>query len=220
MEITRVKSNPPLSPYAPIWDFSIGNIEIGSINLDALKKTILSKEESIKRIKPTYTENGTLIDGYTGLGKNSTTSKFMSYNVFDWETPETDQLRYEILKKIIIYNNIVGNSLPKELWIQCWVNVLRFGQRIKPHFHSVTETCYLSGNFTVDCNNTSTVYIVSSNQINDPQVLSIDNKPGSMTIFPSFLPHYTTRHYSLNPRITIAFDILLNKEKQNFIKLL
>ena len=130
------------------------------------------------------------------------------------------ELRHQILNKVIMYNNLIGVQLPKELWIQCWVNVLRFGQRIKPHLHCVDSTCYLSGHYTVQCNNTSTVYISPENQINDPYEINVENKPGSMTIFPSYVPHYTTRHYSFTPRITIAFDIFLNKDKENFIRLL
>lgn len=220
MDLTRVTSNPPLSPFAPVWDFCIGNDHVDGIDLDALKRTILSNERKVKSIKPSYTENGKLIDGHTGLGKNSTTSRFLSYNLLTWQTPEIDELRYQILKKVIAYNNLLGYSLPKELWIQCWMNVLRFGQRIKPHLHNVDATCYLSGHYTVQCKKTSTVYISPENQINDPYEIHVENKPGSMTIFPSYIPHYTTPHYSFTPRITIAFDIFLNRDKENFIKLL
>jgi hypothetical protein len=221
MEIIRTASDEPLlSPFAPFWDFYIGNAMVDSINLPELKRTILSKEREIKRIKPSYTEDGKLIDGHTGLGKNSTTSRFLSYNMLMWKTPEIDELRHQILNKVIMYNNLIGVQLPKKLWIQCWVNVLRFGQRIKPHLHCVDSTCYLSGHYTVQCNDTSTVYISPENQINDPYEINVENKPGLMTIFPSYVPHYTTRHYSFTPRITIAFDIFLNKDKENFIRLL
>ena len=35
------------------------------------------------------------------------------------------------------------------------------------------------------------------------------NHPGEFTIFPSYVPHYTTRHYSFIPRITLAMDFSL-----------
>jgi hypothetical protein len=53
------------------------------------------------------------------------------------------------------------------------------------------------------------------NQINDPDVINIENKEGEMTLFPSYIFHYTTPHYSFSPRITIAFDMLIQDRKPN-----
>ena len=50
-------------------------------------------------------------------------------------------------------------------------------------------------------------------------VIDIKNKDGDMTLFPSYIFHYTTPHYSFKPRITIAFDLNLHKLHDNFIRL-
>jgi len=220
MKIQRIASAAPISPYAPSWDFSIGNTVIESINLKELAKTILRKEKEIKRLELSYTDNGNVFDGYTGLGANSTTSRSNSYNLLSWNTQETNQLMEKIRENVINYNMALQNKVPSQLWVQCWVNVLRFRQRIKPHLHAIDPKCYLSGHFAVQCENTSTVYISPVNQINDPYEIKVDNKPGSMTIFPSYVPHYTTTHYSFKPRITIAFDLSLDKTRENFVELL
>jgi hypothetical protein len=40
----------------------------------------------------------------------------------------------------------------------------------------------------------------------------IKNVPGSLILFPSYIPHETEVHYGEHPRIMIAFDIFFNKE--------
>ena len=213
MKFKRFRSRPPVSPYAPQWDFRVGNSMCEDIDTNSLSKFLLSKEKEIKKL-PIVSD----FDGYTGLGSNSTTSRAQQYNIFSWNHPEIRKLKSNIAKNIILYNDECGNKTP-QLWIQCWYNVLRFGQSIKPHSHSVTPICYLSGHFNVQVNNTSTVYMSPINQLNDPEVIDIKNIPGKLTLFPSYIFHYTTPHYSFKPRITIAFDISPDKLDDNFLRL-
>ena len=72
------------------------DIRRGQTNIDCveLSKLILKKEpEIIKKYPPTGFD-GTVTDGNTGLGTNSTTSRFYHYNVLNWEG--TDHLRHYI----------------------------------------------------------------------------------------------------------------------------
>ena len=213
MKFKRFVSEPPVSPYAPQWDFRVGNSMCEDIDTNSLSKFLLSKEKEIKKL-PIVSD----FDGYTGLGSNSTTSRSQQYNILSWNHPEIRKLKSNIAKNIILYNDECGNKTP-QLWIQCWYNVLRFGQSIKPHSHSVTPICYLSGHFNVQVNDTSTVYMSPINQLNDPEVIDIKNIPGKLTLFPSYIFHYTTPHYSFKPRITIAFDISPDKLDDNFLRL-
>ena len=213
MKFKRFVSQPPVSPYAPQWDFRVGNSMCEDIDTNSLSKFLLSKEKEIKKL-PIVSD----FDGYTGLGSNSTTSRSQQYNILLWNHPEIRKLKSNIAKNIILYNDECGNKTP-QLWIQCWYNVLRFGQSIKPHSHSVTPICYLSGHFNVQVNDTSTVYMSPINQLNDPEVIDIKNIPGKLTLFPSYIFHYTTPHYSFKPRITIAFDISPDKLDDNFLRL-
>ena len=219
MEFNRFKSQPPVSPYAPQWDFRVGSSMCEDVDTDSLSKFLLSKEKEVKKLPISVGKGGVKSDGYTGLGLNTTTAKFQSYNILTWNHPEIKKLKSNIIRNIIDYNNKCGNKTPNVLWIQCWYNVLRFGQKIKPHHHSVNSDCYLSGHFNVQVNDTSTVYMSPINQLNNPDVIDIKNIPGKLSLFPSYIFHYTTPHYSLKPRITIAFDVALNRYSTNEIQL-
>ena len=127
--------------------------------------------------------------------------------MFDWNTPETNSLKEQFKSKLDEYNTLLSNPIPKVYYSQCWYNILRTGQKINPLLHSTNESSYLSAHFTVQCNDTSTVYINPVNQLNAPQIIEEKNKPGNLTIFPMYVPHYTTEHLSDTPRITIAMDV-------------
>ena len=219
MKFKRFVSEHPVSPYAPQWDFRVGNSMCENIDTNSLSKFLLSKEKEVKKLPTAISNDGRDSDGYTGLGSKSTTAKFQSYNILKWDHPEIKKLRSNIARSIIEFNNECGNKTPNQLWVQCWYNVLRFGQKIRPHHHSVNPNCYLSGHFNVQVNNTSTVYMSPINQINDPELIDIKNIPGELTVFPSYIFHYTTTHYSFKSRVTIAFDVNLQKYSENEIQL-
>ena len=200
-------SAPKETPYAPSWDCKIGTTLCSNINTSSLSTILLERENEIKKLPVDVYGGNKVFDGHTGLGKNSTTSKSSQYNILTWDHPEIKKLKENITKNLIKYNIECGNKTPDELYIICWYNVLRFGQKIKPHFHSSKPTCYLSGHFNVQVENTSTVYMSPINQLIYPDVLSVPNRNGDITIFPSYIFHYTTPHYSFKPRITIAFDV-------------
>ena len=218
MKFKRFVSQPPVSPYAPQWDFRVGTSLCEDIDTNSLSEFLLSKEKEVKRL-PTAVIDGKAVDGYTGLGTNSTTSKFNDYHLFKWSHPEIRKLRSNIVKKLFEYNSECGVETPNQIYIMCWYNVLRFGQKINPHMHSTRSNCYLSGHFNVQVNDTSTIYMSPINQLNDPEVIDIKNKVGDMTLFPSYIFHRTTPHYSFKPRITIAFDLNLYKLHDNFLPL-
>lgn len=219
MNFRQFVSPPPQTPYAPVWDFKIGTSLCEDINIVSLSQFLLQKEREVKKLPSTVSNNEKFSDGYTGLGKNSTTAKFKNYNILAWDNNDIKRLKQNIVKNLIEYNTKCGNQTPNELWIQCWYNVLRFGQKIKPHLHTTSSISYLSGHFNVQVENTSTVYMSPVNQLNDPEVIDIKNNPREMTIFPSYIFHYTTPHYCFKPRITIAFDISYYKYSNNWVKL-
>lgn len=221
MRIDRYWSEPPKTPYAPTWDFKIGYLSI-PIRIDRLVATCMEKEKEILKLSPSLDFNNEPTDGGTGLGFNSTTSRYSRYNVFNWDTIETNLLKKYVRENIEQYNKDNGKKTPQYLWIRCWVNIMRFGQKIKKHTHNNDPDCYLSSHFTIQCYNTSTCYINPMNM----QMIEEENKVGQISIFPSYIPHYTTRHLSFKPRITIAMDIhtdnknlLVTKPFQNFVRL-
>ena len=211
MKLQWLKSHSPLTPYAPSWSYAIGHTHL-PLNVNELSKTCLSKEKEIKKL-PLTKIGDEYYDGYTGLGTNSTTSRSDSYNVLNWDTSEVRSLRKYIRINIERYNEQVGNPTPDKLWIQCWLNILRWGQKIDKHLHTVRPDCYLSAHYTVQCNKTSTCYINPVNVLNDPIIIERENEVNEFTLFPSCMPHYTTKHYALTPRITLAMDISITPQK-------
>jgi len=218
-KIINFKSQPKNNFFAPEWDYYLFELNINKVNFANLTKYILKKESEILNL-PYTIKNGKVTDGYTGLGKNSTTIRFNQYNVFLWKNENIT-----ILKNIIIdfHNNILKyfKQPPiKDLYIQSWVNIMRKGDQIKPHIHEVNPDTYLGGHICVQCKETSTNFINPINQINDPEIYSSINEVGKITLFQNNIPHYTDINNSNNERITIAFDLNTKKVDNNYLKIL
>lgn len=194
------KSEPPQTPFAPSWDFSIAE-KIIKIDLESLADIILEKEKEIKDEFPASS------DGNTGLGPNSLTSRYKHFNVLSWGYPVTDQLHKEIKKFHKQYYTQLFGKFEKvpNLRIRCWANVMRRGEQIKKHWHAAHPYTYLGGHFTVTAGDTCTVYVNPMDDIGG--VYRAENIPGKLTFFPNYIPHYTSIHREDFPRITIAFDL-------------
>jgi len=204
--VINFKSEESRTPFAQTWNYFILENYINALNFDTLGQTLLNKEPEIKNIQ---VEEKNLTDGGTGLGYDSTTSKYRYYNVLNWKTKEIEQLKEEILKNYILYLELL-NIPRKSTSIQCWMNILRKGEEIKPHLHSRNSTGYLSGHVCVTTQNTSTCYANPEFPYDLNESFKSKNEMSKITIFPSFVPHFTTKHLENKERITIAFDIVLS----------
>jgi hypothetical protein len=208
MEIIKFLSMPKQTPFAPEWSYVLGEDTITDIDYTKIASIILSKEKEIIKSFPGNN------DGYTGLGKNSLTARFEHFNVFSWEDPEILKLKEKTKEKYKLFLQELKVN-PSKVWIQCWANVLRTGEEIKPHVHSTSSLSYLGGHISIQCDNTSTVYI-NPVDINNPEIFSSTNVVGKLTIFQNCIPHYTTIHQGSHERITIAFDLYTDIQVQNF----
>ena len=171
------------------------------INVNKLSKKILKNEPRILKKYPAKSADGISdFDGETGLGFNSLTSRSPHFNVLDWWG--TGNLRKWIRKGYEKYNDITDSPL----YVQCWANVMRKGQQIKPHSHRDGQrdpvTNFLSGNLSVCVDGSTSTYYDGS---------PILNKNGWMVFFPGHVYHWTNRYEGPGERITVAFDIY-NKE--------
>jgi hypothetical protein len=212
-QFVTFKSEEAETPFAPQWEYIITEQIINKMNYKTLTSFLLKKE---KELTKKYKASG---DGFTGLGKNSITSRYKHYNLFSYNNTDLKNLKKFILEahdKLLKTYNI---PLPKELWIQCWFNVMRKGEEIKPHLHGTASDSYLGGHFMVQCDDTRTIFINPQNQINDPMTYSSLNKKGKLTIFQTCIPHYTDKQTNKKERISIAFDLSLKKTSENFIRI-
>tara|TARA_R110002020_G_scaffold159443_3_gene343269 strand:+ start:3983 stop:4639 length:657 start_codon:yes stop_codon:yes gene_type:complete len=201
------KSKPKETFFAPEWDYYLFEKKINKINFANLAKFILSKEKEILKLPVKKDGNNKFTDGYTGLGEKSTTARFDKYNVLNWNNKDIKKIKNEIL---IFHKDILNyfkQPLPNELYINCWTNIMRKGEKIKPHIHGIDPTTYLGGHICVQCDDTSTHYLNPINQINDPLTYESTNEVGKITLFQNNIPHYTDMHDSDKERVTIAFDL-------------
>jgi len=218
VEIRIFQSKKKISPFAPEWNYIIAESKIENINFDEVKQYLLNKENEILSI-PTETyknqNNQEIIkDGNTGLG-NSTTSRFTSYNVLRFKNKETKKIKDNINDAHNKLLQSLNCQKPSKLYIQCWYNVMKKGQAIKPHIHDGSDLSYLSGHICVTTNDTYTGYITSFHQINSPEVYKISTEKNKLTLFQSCVPHFTSSVNNDDYRITIAFDLFLEKKNNN-----
>ena len=206
-----------ISPFAPSWDYFIAEKLLPNIQCDRLKDYLLSKRQEILSIKDDLDDCG------TGLGNESTTSRSGSYNIFSWDQSDINTLKQEIISMCKNYHKKVSGKELSQIGLAGWMNIMKRGDRIKNHNHSFKNDSYLSGNFTVSCDNTKTVYnnpfsqYIKENQllkmvedgIDDPTYYPSKNIASQLTLFPSYVPHFTTEHKSYSYRITLAFDLFI-----------
>ena len=128
------------------------------------------------------------------------------YNIFKWEYPALTSLRAtiaRIYKEYMEALHLDAESLDS-LWIRGWAVVLEPGEEVTQHCHAYHENTYLSGNISLSDTGTVTNYLI-------PHLSSYygpwmaQNKPGRLTMFPSWVEHYVepvaTKRYS------IGFDL-------------
>lgn len=219
-KIINFKSEPKQTALAPEWNYFMCETFFKNINCKNLSKFLLRKQKEILKLNPTCRRDTlSYTDGHTGLGSDTTTARFEEYNVFNFKNKEIQKLKRAIIKAHNFFIKNLNVSLPNNLYIQCWYNVMNKGEKIKPHLHGVQPTSYLGGHFCVQVKDTSTYYINPVNQINEPETYRSKNEIGKLTLFQNFIPHYTDENKNDLKRITIAFDLFTVKTKDNLYKL-
>jgi hypothetical protein len=217
IKILFFRSNPKKTPFAPEYNYYIMEGLIENVDFNYLTKFLLKKEKEVLKLPLTNKNN--ISDGYTSLGNNSVTARHDKFNVLFWKNKEIEKIKKNIIKFHNIFLKKLNLNIPKNLYIQCWFNVMRKGEQIKKHIHGVNENSYLGGHICVNVENTRTNYINPVNQIVDPEIYYSENKIGKITLFQNCIPHFTDIHQGNKERITIAFDLTLEKFGENYLKL-
>ena len=141
------------------------------------------------------------------------TSRLWGYNLFDFDYQVVRDLKDHIAAQYEDYVNELHFPIEK-CYVHGWVNILRTGQRIGAHHHSDAhcnapgESAYVSGNVCISAENTKTYY---SSPYCQQNAAGLNNNPGDMFLFPSFIIHRTDKNESQEPRISYAFDIIVEK---------
>ena len=144
------------------------------------------------------------------------TSRSNNYNLLNFDN--TKNLKEAIKNLHDLYLDIFHRKVGEEkYYVQAWANVLRKKEKMFPHRHAGDQYSYLTGNFCLDVDGTSTYYIHPfTDEIHESK-----NINGKMTIFPSFVKHYTdpVSKGQKSPRMTLAFDIVTQECYDQFVKL-
>jgi len=197
MEITRLKSHTPITPYAPGWDAPLGFSQWGaSDKVDTIRNFLLEKEEEVLKL-PWQGQ------GRTGLDEDKVTTRYGRYHVFDFadECPELEDLLQWIRQQWVDFIKMDCTE-PYPLHFTCWYNILRKGDKIDLHRHCAGERTYLSANMHLDdYKDSKTVYEHME------MAISLPNVKGGLTFFPGYVEHYVPVYDGEQPRVSLAMDI-------------
>lgn len=192
----------PLGLKIPYWQW---NSDILDFNEEETCKFLLQTEKEIIKKHPPSA------DGQVNL-PHSLGARYKFFNFFKFEHPTAKVLQNFIRDNVkSFFKEFPKKFDTSHLAISCWYNVLRKWEKIGYHVHADNFNMgesFISGHLTVACEKTSTHYYSMCRKIH----WEIKNIPGSLTLFPSYIPHETDVHQGEHPRIMIAFDIFFNKK--------
>ena len=58
MKLRGFTSQPPISPYAPFWDYRVGTSKCDDIDVNSLSQLLLTKEKEIKKFPSSRGRDG------------------------------------------------------------------------------------------------------------------------------------------------------------------
>lgn len=188
------------NPIAPKWRYFIMQENIFNIDeCGEIKSLLILEEDKILKETVDKVKN----DGGTGLGETSITSRYMHYNVLNFNYGFVEKLRIRLRDCIKTYMQQYEDFSCTEYYIKSWFNVLRKNQYISKHHHADHPHTFLGGHLTICTENTSTYYEHPFTQ----EVFKIKNNSGDLILFPNWIKHWTDQYTGDDFRISIAMDI-------------
>ena len=196
-------SKKPNNPFVPNHRFVLLSGPCFTIDeCREIKDYLLQKETELLKKHTNHMEG--VGDGDTGLGNHSITSRFPYFSVFDFEHPFVEKIKQAILEYMQDICDITKTDWHSHLFAQSWFNVMRPGEKINFHSHGIDEDILYGFHITIETENTDTIY---HNPFDTKKTIEVSNDIGTITLFPNFIPHQTTRYNGNDVRISIAGDI-------------
>jgi hypothetical protein len=209
MQFFQFANAPAITPFAPAWSGVLAETQLDGVDWHALSQWILAHEKEI-HIAAMVSDPAEL-PAYNGNGPNSLSSNYSRFNLLGKDHPQAQALRRQVFAKYCEFMAHTGVRR-RRAWLHSWVNIHRGGESIPAHVHNAGPYCYLSGHVSVQCSDTSTIYLDPLNTLNQVIIHDSPNEVGKLSIFQQSIPHYTTPHNADTPRITVAFDILVDDD--------
>lgn len=128
-----------------------------------------------------------------------------TYNIFDWKHKSLDVLLDNFISSYKKYISELGFECRETLWIRGWAVELESGQGVPNHNHCFHENSYVSGNFMVSKNKTTTDYFIPHLSV-DNGYYKVENRSNRLTLFPSWLEHKVDPIDDCE-RYSIGFDL-------------
>ena len=201
-QVYRWKSDPPLTPFAPSYEYYIIEKKIFSEGECREWNDYLLEQEKILLNKFT-TSSG---HGKTGLGDCSITARWAHFNLLKFDSHLVEQLKTEIFDGIKYILSVSGNTTWQEtLYANSWFNVMRGGEAMNVHSHGYHKNIFCGFHLCINAIETFTSYyfpVVDTKHA----PFHIPNKIGYLTLFPDFIPHGVSPNRYETPRISIAGD--------------
>jgi hypothetical protein len=205
LKFWQFQNSEPQSPFAPRYRYIGADAHIEDIDFPGLAKMFLDCEEQMLRELPATH------DGGTGLGLDSITSRFLSYNPLTWtHSDEIMNLREKIYTLYLEFHKTL-KIVRQPMYLQCWANIVRPGQQINLHLHDISEYSYLSGNLLLQGSPSVIEYHNPQNCIIKPEPHRVEQSPGQITIFQSCIPHQVPEYTGTEPRVSLSFDFLIRE---------
>ena len=196
------KSMHPMNEFAPVWNLPLWFDQYGNKDdLDIMRQWIIDNEQKIIEENKQKSKD----DGGTGLGLDSLTAQYNSFNLFKVAKGVNAFTNlFAWLQQS--YNNFMNEhkTQPRKCVMFCWANVVRKGQPITIHNHGAKHFSYLSGNLHFEDYETQTVY---HNPVNPRMVYETKNVAGGLTLFPSYIFHQADEYKGDKQRVSMAFDL-------------
>lgn len=172
---------------------------------------ILASEESILAIPvPEINAKASWGSNYTTRPDNWITARLPYYNFLDSKEHDILSFKNFIYESYVAYQKGMQNPT-FNVYVHGWVNIIRNNEQITAHNHANAHVAasedhsYISGNFCVRADNTSTNY--RSPYLHNTWK-SVPNVAGDLVLFPSFVFHNTSVNQATEPRLSLAFDII------------
>lgn len=158
-----------------------------------------------------------------GSLKQGLVSYWRHYNLLQESAPAFLELKRLIqifyFRYIVTRDRSLNDRLP--IWIQCWGNIDNIIREDEtPHFHNLEDrnivgVYYISGDFSP---NNGTLFFTAQGR--PESRLYVSPEAGTLLFFSPRLLHGKALYHGESPRISIAFDIRIDGDKQKkFINL-
>lgn len=169
----------------------------------------LTKEESKEITEILFCEEETILKLPNTQNNSYYSGLTQQFNVYNWlNNPAIKE--YNIPKRIF---NLPEFTNKEFIIVQCWANILRYGQELGTHIHAESKDLYphIPSNFYA-CN----LFLSGPTHIGTTiENRHHENSVGELTILSAYTEHRVPVNSTHTPRVSLALDIYFERSHYN-----